>query len=83
MYVCLCNGVTDTDIHAAVDNGATTLDAVVLATSAGSRCGTCRSEIAQMVEAISEGRAPAPGPRPCCRVDGKRHLTVHDERSAA
>ena len=81
MYVCLCNGVTDTDILAAVDSGATTLDAVVLATRAGSRCGTCRTEIAQMVEAISEGRSPAP--RACCRDDGKRHLTVHDERSAA
>ncbi len=57
MYVCLCAGVTDTEIQNAIEGGASTLDGVVLATRAGSRCGSCREEVASMVRAAAEGRA--------------------------
>jgi bacterioferritin-associated ferredoxin len=83
MYVCLCSGVTDADIQTAIDGGASTLEAVVLATRAGSRCGTCRTEVAEMIAAAAEGRAVVHGTRACCREDGKRHLDIHDDVRAA
>jgi bacterioferritin-associated ferredoxin len=81
MYVCLCTGVTDAEIRAAYEAGASTPEAVSLATRAGSRCGSCRAEIAQIVGALANGEAPAVHARVCCRDDGKRHLDVHRERA--
>jgi len=83
MYVCLCTGVTDGDIRAAIADGATTADMVMMQTRAGSRCGSCRSEVAELVRATLAGEpadASARG-RVCCREDGKRHLDLHDDRA--
>jgi bacterioferritin-associated ferredoxin len=41
MYICLCRGVNDRAIRAAIAAGARTRDEVILRTSAGSRCGGC------------------------------------------
>ena len=77
MYVCLCTGVTDADIRAAIDDGAATAEAVMLSTRAGSRCGSCRTEVSEMVRARLAGESDVPRTRTCHRDDGKRHLDVH------
>ncbi|MBU2925450.1 (2Fe-2S)-binding protein [Colwellia sp. 4_MG-2023] len=41
MYVCLCLGVTDTQIKAAVDNGAHTMKQLTSELKIGSQCGKC------------------------------------------
>ena len=41
MYVCLCKGVTDTQIRAAVDDGATSLRDVRMSLGVASQCGKC------------------------------------------
>ena len=51
MYVCCCLGVNDKAIKAAVEAGATTVEAVTQLTCAGSECGSCRPEIASIIEA--------------------------------
>ncbi|NUP12551.1 MAG: (2Fe-2S)-binding protein [Polyangiaceae bacterium] len=57
MYVCCCIGVTDKTIRAAIDEGATTVQEVTRCTRAGSRCGSCRPEIASML--VAQGFAAA------------------------
>jgi bacterioferritin-associated ferredoxin len=49
MYVCLCHGVTDHEIRAAVSLGADTLDAISQQLGVGTRCGCCRETAAQLI----------------------------------
>jgi bacterioferritin-associated ferredoxin len=65
MYVCLCVGVTDHEIRETIAQGAASLEEVAYCTGAGTRCGSCVSTIAALVE---DGDAP---PRRC----GLRVLT--------
>jgi bacterioferritin-associated ferredoxin len=41
MYVCICNGITDTQIEAAIDNGAETMRDLSNDLNIGSQCGKC------------------------------------------
>jgi len=41
MYVCICHGVTDTQIEDAVDAGAMTMKEVSSKLKVGSQCGKC------------------------------------------
>lgn len=41
MYVCLCHGVTDTQIENAIDNGATTMKRLSSELKVGTQCGKC------------------------------------------
>ena len=41
MYVCLCKGITDSQIRAAVADGATSLREVRKALGVASQCGKC------------------------------------------
>jgi bacterioferritin-associated ferredoxin len=41
MYVCLCKGITDTQIRAAVEDGAGSLREVRNTLGAASQCGKC------------------------------------------
>lgn len=41
MYVCLCKGITDTQIRAAVEDGANSLRDVRKALGVASQCGKC------------------------------------------
>lgn len=59
MYVCMCEAVTDHEIRSAVEDGASTVAEVMACTRAGTRCGACRSEIAEIVSATA--------PRSCRR----------------
>ncbi len=49
MYVCVCNGVTDREIRAAVDLGADSLDAISRHLGVGTRCGCCRETAARLI----------------------------------
>lgn len=49
MYVCICVGVTDKDIKAAIDAGHNTLSDLMFETGAGLGCGTCRNTLEQMI----------------------------------
>jgi bacterioferritin-associated ferredoxin len=64
MYVCVCEAVTDHDVRKAVEGGASSVSEVMHCTRAGTRCGKCRTELAQMVDTHA----------PACR----RHLDVLD-----
>jgi len=41
MYICICNAVTESQIHALVDNGVSTLEAVQQITGCSGTCGNC------------------------------------------
>ena len=41
MYVCVCHAVTDSAIHKAVDNGASSFRELSFATGCGTQCGSC------------------------------------------
>ncbi len=41
MYVCLCKGITDTQIRAAVEDGASSLRDVRTTLGVASQCGKC------------------------------------------
>ena len=55
MFVCLCVGVTNQTVAAAVAAGASTSKQVADACGAGSECGRCR----RTVRAIIEGQRAA------------------------
>ena len=41
MYICICHGVTDTQIETAIDDGAVTMKQLTNELSVGSQCGKC------------------------------------------
>lgn len=41
MYVCVCKGITDSQIKSAIDNGAVTLGQLRKALGVASQCGKC------------------------------------------
>lgn len=49
MYVCLCYGVTDSQIRKAIAEGANTRSALRRKLGVGSQCGCCREQVAEMV----------------------------------
>ena len=61
MYVCLCVGVTNQAVAAAVAAGASTSKQVAAACGAGSECGRCRRTVRAIIEAKGSAAANAPG----------------------
>lgn len=73
MIVCLCKAVSDRAIRTARDAGASTLEAVRVATGAGSGCGCCHGVVERILaepcravpcagcpaRAVSSGAVPA------------------------
>ena len=49
--VCVCHGVSQNVVRAAIERGACDLAAVGEATRAGTGCGSCRPEIAALLAA--------------------------------
>ena len=49
MYACICNAVTVDQVAAAVDAGATSLDAVASATRAGTDCACCHDHLEDII----------------------------------
>jgi bacterioferritin-associated ferredoxin len=57
MYVCICNAVTDRQIRAAVEAGASSLSDVALQLGVAAGCGCCRETAQQVIhEASCSGR---------------------------
>jgi bacterioferritin-associated ferredoxin len=55
MYVCLCQGITDKEIRAAVASGATTLEALRHTLGVASQCGQCGELAGEIVsESLEE-----------------------------
>jgi bacterioferritin-associated ferredoxin len=57
MIICHCARVTDRDIRAAIEGGATSLSAVVKATGAGRCCAPCRDEIGNILGSTASERS--------------------------
>jgi bacterioferritin-associated ferredoxin len=74
VIVCLCRGVSDSTIRAALDAGATTADDVARATGASTGCGCCRGAVEAIVRAHAAGASsPCAGcPRAAANAD-RRH----------
>ena len=51
MIVCLCRGVQEGAVTAAITGGASTLDELVAACTAGSDCGACRISLLEILAA--------------------------------
>lgn len=63
MIICLCRGVSESDIRRVIERGASTADAVTAACGAGGECGACVIMLADLV-AESEAAAVGAGGRP-------------------
>ncbi len=50
MYVCVCNAVTDSDIHAAVDGGVRNFKQLRKMTGCSSTCGCCKELAVEVFE---------------------------------
>ena len=50
MFVCICHAVTEDELGSAIDDGARTVEAVSIATNAGTSCGTCHDRIDELIE---------------------------------
>jgi bacterioferritin-associated ferredoxin len=61
MYVCLCQAVTNTTVHQAIEAGATTTRKVGESCGAGMVCGRCRRNVRAMIRARKGGDRRAPG----------------------
>ncbi|MEM7695378.1 MAG: molybdopterin-dependent oxidoreductase [Pseudomonadota bacterium] len=59
--VCTCFGVGANPIRAAIADGATTVEAVGACLSAGTNCGSCRAEIAQLIAAAPSAKGAREG----------------------
>jgi bacterioferritin-associated ferredoxin len=49
MIVCVCNGVSDRDVKAAIKNGMTSVEALSANLGVASGCGCCRETCADMI----------------------------------
>jgi bacterioferritin-associated ferredoxin len=49
VFTCICRAVTDDRVNAAIDKGATTIEAVADATGAGTGCGSCQARIGDLI----------------------------------
>jgi bacterioferritin-associated ferredoxin len=54
MIVCLCQGVPEQTIQRVIASGARTVDDVSRVCGAGSDCGACYRELAEMVQAACD-----------------------------
>ncbi len=50
MYICICKGVTDKDIHRAVQQGVSSMEELSNLTSVSSDCGCCETYASQFLQ---------------------------------
>lgn len=62
MYVCVCLAVTESEVRAAIEAGATTREVVTKHCRAGGDCGACHGMINQMIEDHLEDQLDAARP---------------------
>ena len=58
MIVCLCRGVSESDIRRVIERGAGTPDAVTAACGAGGDCGACAL---MLIDILAENEAASVG----------------------
>lgn len=51
MYVCVCNGVSDREVRAAIDAGATTVRELCTQLPLANRCGRCADAVRELLDA--------------------------------
>ncbi|PTL82680.1 bacterioferritin-associated ferredoxin [Vitiosangium sp. GDMCC 1.1324] len=68
MIVCLCHVVSDRTIRARISEGARTVDALGDACGAGTGCGGCKGQLAQMLVEARQGPCPRAAHREDCAV---------------
>lgn len=81
MYVCICHGVTESEIAAALDAGARTPEEVGADCKAGTGCGTCVGKIRELIDASApeHGKLSLAG---TTAADDRRAPCVAIERSS-
>ena len=50
MFVCICNAVTESELHSAVAEGAASLNELMRTTGAGTCCGSCTEEVERLID---------------------------------
>lgn len=61
MFICLCNGITDSQIRRAASDGITSLDALKDELGVASQCGQCSdAAIAVLAETVAARDAATP-----------------------
>ncbi|MDC7807844.1 (2Fe-2S)-binding protein [Luteimonas sp BLCC-B24] len=59
MFVCICNGVTDSQIRQAAANGCREMSELTMRTGCGATCGSCMDMATGLLDAY-HARAAAP-----------------------
>ena len=54
MYVCICQGITESQIREAIHGGMDTLDALAIELGIGAQCGTCVFATQCLLEEVHE-----------------------------
>lgn len=67
MIVCICRNVSERAVRAAIAGGADSVEAVGVATGAGTGCGCCRRTIAAIIAAEAVPAAAGAGCAACPR----------------
>jgi len=49
MYVCICNGITDTTIREAAEAGVSSLTELTMRTGCAASCGSCAGHAAEIL----------------------------------
>jgi bacterioferritin-associated ferredoxin len=62
MILCLCRGISEPTVQAAIRAGASTLDDIAAACSAGSDCGACQVMLRDLLSDARQRRAGIPEP---------------------
>jgi bacterioferritin-associated ferredoxin len=62
MYVCLCKGITDSDIRDAMNQGASDFSEVRSALGVGTVCGNCASLGREVVQSLQSETAASQSP---------------------
>lgn len=70
MYVCLCNGVTDRDIHQAVADGVETMRELRMATGCSGNCGRCAPVARDVLQHAMEQQHATPFDLPVVEEGG-------------
>lgn len=79
MYVCICFGVTDSQVNARIDDGARSMREIAASCRAGTDCGRCVKTICSMIPRDESRSCGGCTPRcgKVCRADKPAH-TVAD-----
>lgn len=54
MYICICNGITEREIHSAVENGANSLADLRRELGVATQCGRCAQHARQILKESSD-----------------------------